>query len=125
MEKKEIKSYYTERINALSAELESRKARVKYFITAEISLFVIGVGMGVAYFSGYIPTMADMDYIPVFSFPSPFLYKTSLLIDPVISGKCEHCKHIKEIIIISSVSGTKRRIPQTIHTFFHIWPVCR
>lgn len=66
MEKKEIRSYYTERINALSAELESRKARVKYFITAEISLFVIGVGMGVAYFSGYIPTM---EFIALFCLP--------------------------------------------------------
>ena len=58
MEKKDIRDYYKERIEELSTELDSRKAKVKYFVTAEILLFITCVAMGVAYFSGYIETVA-------------------------------------------------------------------
>ena len=54
MEKKDIRDYYKERIEELSTELDGRKAKVKYFVTAEILLFITCVAMGVAYFSGYI-----------------------------------------------------------------------
>ena len=66
MEKKDIRDYYKERIEELSTELDSRKAKVKYFVTAEILLFITCVAMGVAYFSGYIETVA---FIALFCLP--------------------------------------------------------
>ena len=66
MEKKDIRDYYKERIEELSTELDSRKTKVKYFVTAEILLFITCVAMGVAYFSGYIETVA---FIALFCLP--------------------------------------------------------
>ena len=41
--KKELLEYYTDKMTGLDEVLQSRKAKVKYIITAEILLFVVAV----------------------------------------------------------------------------------
>ena len=43
--KKELLEYYTDRMTGLDEVLQSRKAKVKYIITAEILLFVVAVAV--------------------------------------------------------------------------------
>lgn len=38
-----------------------------------------------------------------------------LLVNPIIAGKCQKCKHIQAVIIISILSGAHRLVPQPLY----------
>ena len=61
--KKELLEYYTDRMTGLDEVLQSRKAKVKYIITAEILLFVVAVAVAVVYLCGYVSVAV---FIPAF-----------------------------------------------------------
>ena len=51
--KKELLEYYTDKMTGLDEVLQSRKAKVKYIITAEILLFVVAVAVAVVYLCSF------------------------------------------------------------------------
>lgn len=61
--KKELLEYYTDKMTGLDEVLQSRKAKVKYIITAEILLFVVAVAVAVVYLCGYVSVAV---FIPAF-----------------------------------------------------------
>lgn len=61
--KKELLEYYTDKMIGLDEVLQSRKAKVKYIITAEILLFVVAVAVAVVYLCGYVSVAV---FIPAF-----------------------------------------------------------
>jgi hypothetical protein len=48
----------------------------------------------------------------------------SLFVNSVISRKCQHGKQVQEIIIISSVPGAERSIPEAVYAFLYMRTVC-
>lgn len=61
--KKELLEHYTDKMTGLDEVLQSRKAKVKYIITAEILLFVVAVAVAVVYLCGYVSVAV---FIPAF-----------------------------------------------------------
>lgn len=53
-----LKDYYNGRIEELSLEIKKRKDKVKWFITAEIILFALAVGVAVAFIAGHMEPLA-------------------------------------------------------------------
>lgn len=61
--KKELLEYYTDKMTGLDEVLQSRKAKVKYIIAAEILLFVVAVAVALVYLCGYVSVAV---FIPAF-----------------------------------------------------------
>ena len=57
---------------------------------------------------------------PYFKYSSDIFSSFSLPINSVISRKCQHGKQIQEIIIIASVPGAERSIPEAVYTFLYM-----
>lgn len=52
--KQRIREQYNKETRVLSAEQQKRKARIKWFITAEVASFAIAVALTTVFFTGYI-----------------------------------------------------------------------
>ena len=61
---------------------------------------------------------------PYFKYSSGIFSSFSLPINSVISRKCQHGKQVQEIIIISSVPGAERSIPEAVYAFLYMRTVC-